>query len=118
MKLATARRRADRRGDLLSLRRYALWTLLGRRADYHSLHFETCYYQGIDYCIEHGLAHFEPGTQGEHKLARGFEPALTWSAHWIADAPLRRAIGAYLVREARAIDAYAERSLGARAVHR
>ena len=60
----------------------------GAEADYHSLHFETCYYQGIDYCIEHGLARFEPGTQGEHKLARGFEPTLTWSAHWIADAPL------------------------------
>jgi len=79
----------------------------GAEDDYHSLHFETCYYQGIDYCIEHGLARFEPGTQGEHKLARGFEPAVTWSAHWIADAPLRRAIGAYLAREAQAIQAYA-----------
>ncbi|MGH8205502.1 MAG: GNAT family N-acetyltransferase [Steroidobacteraceae bacterium] len=79
----------------------------GAEDDYHSLHFETCYYQGIDYCIEHGLARFEPGTQGEHKLARGFEPAVTWSAHWIADAPLRRAIGAYLGREAQAIQAYA-----------
>ena len=58
----------------------------GADADYHSLHFETCYYQGIDYCIEHGLQRFEPGTQGEHKIARGFEPALTWSAHWIANA--------------------------------
>ena len=79
----------------------------GAEADYHSLHFETCYYQGIDYCIEHGLAHFEPGTQGEHKLARGFEPTLTWSAHWIADAPLRRAIANYLTRESVAIDQYA-----------
>ncbi len=74
---------------------------------YHSLHFETCYYQGIDYCIEHGLQRFEPGTQGEHKIARGFEPAITWSAHWIANTPLRRAIGAYLAREGEAIDAYA-----------
>jgi uncharacterized protein len=79
----------------------------GAEAEYHSLHFETCYYQGIDYCIEHGLKHFEPGTQGEHKIARGFEPALTWSAHWIAHPPLRRAIGAYLEREGSAIDAYA-----------
>ncbi len=79
----------------------------GAEADYHSLHFETCYHQGIDYCIEHGLQRFEPGTQGEHKIARGFEPALTWSAHWIADAALRRAIGAYLEREGEAIDAYA-----------
>ena len=86
-------------------------TLYGRYwgADeaYHSLHFEACYYQGIDYCIEHGLQRFEPGTQGEHKIARGFEPAITWSAHWIANAPLRRAIGAYLAREGEAIDAYA-----------
>jgi predicted N-acyltransferase len=86
-------------------------TLFGRYwgadADYHSLHFEACYYQGIDYCIAHGLQRFEPGTQGEHKIARGFEPALTWSAHWIANVPLRRAIGAYLEREASAIDAYA-----------
>ena len=79
----------------------------GAESDYHSLHFETCYYQGIDYCIEHGLQHFEPGTQGEHKISRGFEPAITWSAHWIANAPLRRAIGAYLEREGGAIDAYA-----------
>ena len=53
------------------------------------------------------LRRFEPGTQGEHKIARGFEPALTWSAHWIADATLRRAIGSYLEREGSAIDAYA-----------
>jgi len=79
----------------------------GADADYHSLHFEACYYQGIDYCIAHGLTDFEPGTQGEHKIARGFEPALTWSAHWIADLPLRRAIGAFLAREGHAIDAYA-----------
>jgi predicted N-acyltransferase len=79
----------------------------GAEDDYHSLHFETCYYQGIDYCIEQGLARFEPGTQGEHKLARGFTPAVTWSAHWIADGPLRRAIGTYLEREGAAIDAYA-----------
>ena len=79
----------------------------GADADYHSLHFEACYYQGIDYCIAHGLASFQPGTQGEHKIARGFEPALTWSAHWIADPALRRAIGAYLQREGAAIDAYA-----------
>jgi predicted N-acyltransferase len=86
-------------------------TLFGRYwgsdADYHSLHFEACYYQGVDYCIEQGLSRFEPGTQGEHKLARGFEPSMTWSAHWIADLSLRRAIGAYLTREGDAIDAYA-----------
>ena len=49
------------------------------------LHFEACYYQGIDYCIRHGLQVFEPGAQGEHKVARGFVPTLTRSSHWLAD---------------------------------
>jgi len=80
----------------------------GAAADFHSLHFETCYYQGIEYCIEHGLKHFEPGTQGEHKVPRGFEPATTWSAHWIADARFRRAIGNYLEQERVAVDQYAD----------
>jgi uncharacterized protein len=79
----------------------------GAGAEFHSLHFETCYYQGIDYCIEQGLKRFEPGTQGEHKLARGFEPTLTWSAHWIGDALLRQAVASFLAREATAIDSYA-----------
>ncbi|HEY8507896.1 MAG TPA: peptidogalycan biosysnthesis protein, partial [Steroidobacteraceae bacterium] len=75
--------------------------------DYHSLHFEACYYQGIQYCIEHGLSRFEPGAQGEYKVSRGFEPAFTWSAHYIADPRFRRAIGDYLVQEGSAVDAYA-----------
>ena len=79
----------------------------GAGAEFHSLHFETCYYQGIDYCIAQGLKRFEPGTQGEHKLARGFEPTLTWSAHWIGDTALRQAVASYLAREALAIDSYA-----------
>lgn len=79
----------------------------GAEAEYHSLHFETCYYQGIDYCIEQGLQRFEPGTQGEHKLARGFEPAITWSAHWIENASMRRAIAAWLQREGESVQAYA-----------
>lgn len=70
------------------------------------LHFETCYYQGIDYCIRHGLARFEPGAQGEHKLARGFLPARTRSLHWLADARFRSAIRVALVREARVLDDY------------
>ena len=49
----------------------------GAGGNYHSLHFETCYYQGIEYCIEHKLQRFEPGTQGEHKVPRGFVPTLT-----------------------------------------
>lgn len=79
----------------------------GAAADFHSLHFETCYHQGIEFCIEAGLAHFEPGTQGEHKVARGFEPALTRSAHFIADPRFRAAIADYLAREGRSVDAYA-----------
>lgn len=78
----------------------------GAAADFHSLHFETCYYQGIDYCIEHGLQRFEPGTQGEHKVPRGFEPAYTWSAHWIADPRFRHAIDEYLGQERAGVDQY------------
>jgi predicted N-acyltransferase len=79
----------------------------GAAADFHSLHFETCYLQGIEYCIANGLQCFEPGTQGEHKVARGFEPAYTRSAHWIADARLRSAIGAHLAQERGAVEHYA-----------
>jgi predicted N-acyltransferase len=78
----------------------------GATADFHSLHFETCYYQGIEYCIEQGLQHFEPGTQGEHKIARGFEPTATWSAHWIADRRFQRAIDQHLAQEREAVDQY------------
>jgi predicted N-acyltransferase len=67
--------------------------------EFNSLHFETCYYQGIDYCIENGLALFEPGAQGEHKISRGFLPTYTWSAHWIVDERFRAAIHHYLVQE-------------------
>jgi len=79
----------------------------GAASDYHSLHFETCYHQGIEFCIERRIARFEPGTQGEHKVSRGFEPAITWSAHYIADADFRAAIGDYLAREGAAVEAYA-----------
>ncbi len=87
-------------------------TLYGRYwgavGDFHSLHFEACYHQGIEYCIQHGLQRFEPGTQGEHKLARGFEPVFTWSAHWLADLTLRDAVARYLERETTAIGEYAD----------
>ena len=56
----------------------------GADADYNALHFETCYYQGIEHCIDTGRQLFEPGTQGEHKISRGFVPVDTWSAHWLA----------------------------------
>ena len=78
----------------------------GSQGDYHSLHFETCYYQGIEYCIEHGLATFEPGTQGEHKISRGFVPTETWSAHWLSHPQFAIAIDNYLDRERAHIDDY------------
>jgi predicted N-acyltransferase len=65
-------------------------------ADFHSLHFEACYYQGLDFCIANGLQRFEPGAQGEHKISRGFLPTPTWSAHWIADPRWRQPIGRFL----------------------
>ncbi len=63
------------------------------------LHFELCYYQAIDYAIAHKLKRVEAGAQGEHKIARGYMPTPTYSAHYIADPALRRAIGDYLKRE-------------------
>jgi uncharacterized protein len=67
------------------------------------LHFECCYYQAIDYAIRHRLARVEAGAQGEHKLARGYVPVPTYSAHWIADDGFRRAVADYLVHERRAV---------------
>ncbi len=78
-------------------------TLFGRHwgaAEHHPfLHFELCYYQAIDFAIQNKLARVEAGAQGEHKLARGYMPVPTYSAHYIADPGLRRAIADYLKRE-------------------
>jgi uncharacterized protein len=74
--------------------------------EFHSLHFEACYYQGLEYCIERGLTRFEPGAQGEHKLSRGFMPTPTWSAHWIADPGFRAGISHYLDQETRGMQDY------------
>lgn len=78
-------------------------TLYGRHwgcfEDYDGLHFEVCYYQGIEYCIEHRLKTFEPGAQGEHKISRGFLPVITWSSHWIADPEFNRIISTHCERE-------------------
>ena len=78
----------------------------GSDAHYDALHFETCYYQGIDYCIETGLQVFQPGTQGEHKISRGFSPVSTWSAHWLAHPQFADAIEQYLDVEAKHVDKY------------
>jgi predicted N-acyltransferase len=69
------------------------------------LHFEVCYYQAIDYAIERGLKRVEAGAQGEHKLARGYLPETTYSAHFIRDPGLRKAIARYLDEERRDVAA-------------
>ncbi|MGB6660630.1 MAG: GNAT family N-acetyltransferase, partial [Xanthobacteraceae bacterium] len=78
-------------------------TLFGRHwgaVEHHPfLHFELCYYQAIDYAIAHKMQRVEAGAQGEHKISRGYMPTTTFSAHYIADPGLRRAIADYLVRE-------------------
>ena len=80
----------------------------GSDGHYDALHFETCYYQGIDYCIETGKQRFEPGTQGEHKISRGFGPVTTWSAHWLAHPEFANAIERYLDEEGRHVERYME----------
>jgi predicted N-acyltransferase len=72
------------------------------------LHFEACYYQGIDYCLQEGLARFEPGAQGEHKLARGFLPAFVHSRHWIAHEGFREALRQWCLQETASIRRYAD----------
>ncbi len=80
----------------------------GSDSQYNALHFETCYYQGIDFCIANGKKIFEPGTQGEHKISRGFTPVSTWSAHWLARPEFFAAVANYLEAEERHIDRYIE----------
>ena len=78
----------------------------GSAAPEDCLHFEACYYRGIEHCIAAGLESFDPGTQGEHKLARGFEPTLTQSAHWLAHEGFHSAVARYLERERAAVAEY------------
>ena len=78
-------------------------TLYGRwwgcLAELDCLHFEACFYQGIEFAIDQGLQRFDPGTQGEHKLLRGFEPVTTQSLHYIADPRFRQAVAGYVAEE-------------------
>lgn len=78
----------------------------GSLEDYDSLHFETCYYQGIEYCIKNGLHRFDPGVQGEHKIKRGFCPIETYSLHWIKDEKFKGAIDNFLSKEKKHIQSY------------
>lgn len=106
--LVVAERGGRTVGAALSLR--GADTLYGRywgcAEEYHSLHFEACYYQGLEYCIAEGLSRFDSGAQGEHKISRGFEPVSTWSAHWIRDPRFAAAIGDFLLREQHGIARY------------
>lgn len=85
-------------------------TLYGRYwgcyEEFNSLHFEACYYQGINYCLLNKLSHFDSGAQGEHKIARGFEPVLTHSAHWLQNQEFAQAIKRFLDREQKHIEQY------------
>ena len=89
-------------------------TLYGRywgcRQEFACLHFEVCYYRGIEYAIEKGLQHFDPGAQGEHKIQRGFQPTLTYSSHWIANNQFRNAINAFLLNEQREVEMYIQQT--------
>ena len=91
-------------------------TLYGRNwgaIEHHPfLHFELCYYQAMDFAIQHKLKRVEAGAQGEHKLARGYMPSTTYSAHFIANPALRRAIDEYLARERAYVEAASEELAG------
>ena len=82
----------------------------GALQDISCLHFEACFYQGIEFCIEHEIQKFDPGTQGEHKLMRGFEPVKSTSYHWIADTRFRAAIADFLGHEKRHTDEYQQQA--------
>jgi len=85
-------------------------TLYGRHwgcyEEYDSLHFELCYYTGIEYCIENKLKYFEPGAQGQHKIARGFLPTRTRSSHWVAHPEFRKILENHLKHEDQAMEDY------------
>lgn len=103
---------ARRKSDLIAAGFFLVGddTLYGRywgaSEDVPSLHFEVCYYQGLEFCLERGFSCFQPGAQGEHKVSRGFEPVPTWSAHWIADSRLRVAIARHVEAERLHVESY------------
>ncbi len=105
---------ASREGRMIAsaLNLFTADTLYGRSwgtFEFHSgLHFEACYYQAIEFCIARGIKTFEGGAGGEHKLARGFLPVTTHSAHWLAHPEFARAVEDYLQRETSAISHYVD----------
>jgi predicted N-acyltransferase len=82
------------------------WGQLPGTPPVNCLHFEACYYQPLQWCIEHGYRRFEGGAQGEHKMARGLLPVRTHSAHWLADPRFADAVARFLEREGAGVDAY------------
>ena len=90
-------------------------TLYGRYwgccEQFHSLHFELCYYQGLEFAIKQGLRFFEPGAQGEHKISRGFLPVATWSAHWLREPDLKQPVIDFIEREQRGMQQYMQELL-------
>ena len=105
---------ASREGKMIAsaLNIFTADTLHGRSwgaFEFHSgLHFEACYYQAIEFCIARGIRTFEGGAGGEHKLARGFLPATTRSAHWLAHPEFSQAVEEFLQRETQAIEQYVD----------
>ena len=94
-------RRAQKDTEIIAYGRY--WGAL-ERVD--CLHFEACYYQPLQWCIEHGVHRFEGGAQGEHKMARALLPVQTSSAHWLAHPAFADAVERFLEREGEGVDAY------------
>ncbi len=80
----------------------------GSRMEFDGLHFECCYYRGIEYAIKHKLKRFDPGAQGEHKIQRGFTPVLTQSYHWLRHPEFNNAIHNFVAQEAVDVEAYVE----------
>jgi predicted N-acyltransferase len=108
--LVLARQGKDCVGAALNLRGHdALYgRYWGGRPDIHGLHFETCYYTAIEYCIAEGLRRFEGGAGGEHKLARGFLPVTTHSLHWLRHPQFAQAVADFLAREQRGVAHYVD----------
>jgi len=103
---------AEREGQpvassLLVYDRHALYGRYWGCIEHHPcLHFETAYYQPLEFCIERGIPAFEGGAQGEHKMARGFLPQQTWSAHWLAHPGFSDAVERFLAQEGKGVEAY------------
>jgi predicted N-acyltransferase len=89
-------------------RRVAFGRYWGCTEEIDCLHFEACYYQGLQWCIEQGYVRFEGGAQGEHKMARGLLPTATHSAHWLTHPAFAEAVGEFLEREGQAVQAWQE----------